>query len=325
MDKKRTPPLPVNNTPPPVVNYPRLTPEQIRSEIKSRCGAGRMTYYSRGKHHVFILPEAWEELRSMIYFGKRTPVNTYEQQFQGMGRIFIAVDGRISVVVSHFLYIYSASRGPTHSQIQGGVNDRTLERLEAEREIYLKLEKQYNTLPDGRTRDPFVRYGKCEVVLGGHTHPDLGCFFSPPDHASSFATSSFPAVTFVCDPIRKDMKAMVGVKEEEAVICVMEYDQAAPKPVSAGNRSEPVPTGNRGEPLPAVNRNEPVPVVHRNEPVPVSEIRQAGTDVIQELSRVCHSVLQTLGVTGSFCSSRGMDGKMHIKFTASYPAPRRKP
>lgn len=298
MENKHLPPLPADTCPAPAVQYPRLTPEQIRNEIRSRCGAGRMSCYSRGKHHLFILPEAWEELRSMIYFGKRTPVNVYEQQFQGMGRIFVAADGRISIVVSHFLYIYSASRGPTHSQIRGDVQDRTLDRLQAEREIYLKLEKQYNTLPNGRVRDPFIRYGKCAVVLGGHTHPDLGCFFSPPDHASSFATPHFPAVTFVCDPIRKDMKAMVGVDEEEAVVCVMDYGQ---------------------------EEHETAPEPGHGEPVSTPELRQNSVSMIQELSRVCSGVLQTLGVSGSFRSRRGMDGKMHIKFTVAYPAPRRRP
>ena len=227
------PPLPPRERNGEKREFPRAERGQLLSRIRAGCRGVVFGAYGGGASSVIILPEAWEELRRMICFGQRAAVNCYEQQYQGMGHVF-ADEGRTHVVVSHFLYIYSASRSPVHASVVETERDGVmLDRLAAEREIYCRFEKRCNLMPDGRQKDPFLADGESETVLFGHTHPDLGCFFSPPDRRSGYATAAFPAVTFVCDPIRCDMKAMVGIHEEDAAVIVAAWKESG---VPAGSR-----------------------------------------------------------------------------------------
>lgn len=222
---RRPPELPVSDRKVKEKVYPRLSLKEILTIIGGQCAPVGIETYGKGLHKVVILPEAWEELRHMIYYGKRHPVNIYEQQYQGMGHIFIDDNGVITVVISHFLYIYSACRGSTVAYVAKDKYDSMMERLEQEREIYKEFEVKYNQTVDGYKYDPFVEFGPSEVVFYGHTHPGIGVFFSPDDRKSGYATKTLPAVTYVCDPIKKDMKAVVGLAQEDAQILVCHYSR----------------------------------------------------------------------------------------------------
>ena len=214
--------LPENNNYKDRRTYPNMTVEEIAQIVERDCFAVESETYGSGNHTVIFLPQAIAELKQVVYWGERHAVNIFEQQFQGLGHIFDSGNSN-TIVVSHVLYIYSASRGPTHAKISEGICDTMLSRLENERRIYNDYELAYNKNKQGVTINPFVAENHLStVVLSGHTHPDLGVFFSQPDRNSGCATPDFPAVTFVCDPIRRDMKAMVGVNEEAARIIIYE-------------------------------------------------------------------------------------------------------
>ena len=228
-------------------SYPVMSLEDILGKIRKECSDFTHDTYGAGDHTLVFLPGATAELEQLVYWGGRYPVNIFEQQFQGVGHIYDS-NGSYTIIVSHFLYIYSASRGATHARIFEDANDTMLSRLERERGIYNAHEVKYNKDRFGRPNDPFAAENNLsEVVLMGHTHPDLGCFFSPTDRGSNCATPTIPVATFVCDPIRRDMKAMVGIKESSARIIVLRpspgnkscgkeldyYGKTAPAEVSA--------------------------------------------------------------------------------------------
>lgn len=187
-----------------------LCNEAVYTTIKSNCAPFDEERYSDGSHTLYFLPEAATELFHYLRYGKRRACNVYEQQFIGMGHDFIDKQGVICMVVSRIIPIFSPSRGPTHAKVISEGNDIMLEILENERRIQNELEVLYNVDEAGYTIDPLLGYGPSKVILFGHTHPDLSCFFSSVDHRSNYSTPTNPIVTFVCDPIRQDMKAMVG-------------------------------------------------------------------------------------------------------------------
>lgn len=276
---KFLPPLPERKAKETIKPYPSLTLEEITSLIDQKCAPTNLMRFGSGRHNLVHLPEAWNELKQMIYFGKSNAVNHYEQQYQGMGHIFIANDGVVNIVVTHYLYIYSANRGTTHATVLENGDTSMLDRLQKERDIYNKFEKHFNTDRNGFEFDPFLKFGTSEVVLFGHTHPNLGVFFSPPDYASSYATSKFPAATFVCDPIRKELIAMVGVKEETANILVYSYSD---------------------------ENSISTPTVMKKLPQ---------DDTQDYLIRLINEILKVNDVKGRFKVYRGIDGRIHTKFT----------
>lgn len=190
--------------------------------IKDKCAPVNFDKYGKGTDKVIFLPKAARRLMTMVDWGMRSPVNRCEQIYQGMGHIFVNDDHRV-IVISHVLYIYAAERTPVSACIFKGTYDPILERIEYERNLYIQDESRFNKDIDGRLFDPFVNYGPSEVVLYGHTHPGLGCFFSEPDRRSGFACENLPAVTFVLDPHNKDMKAMTGIEERDAEVIVCTY------------------------------------------------------------------------------------------------------
>ena len=218
------PALPTDNRRKELRQYPVLSLKDVLRRIQDNCGEIEMKQYGSGRNYVVILPKAWDELKTMIDWGKRTPANVYEQLYQGMGYYFNNInDGKI-LVVSHFLYIYAANRSPASACIFDGVYDSIMQRIEYEREIYRKNEASYNITPEGNVYNPFVdEFGSSTANLYGHTHPDLGVFFSHADRTSGFATPDMPAAIFVADPIRMQMKAAVGIEQDEAQVIACSY------------------------------------------------------------------------------------------------------
>lgn len=209
--------------------YPCLTTDEILKTISHNFAGVPVSIekYGKGVHMVIILPEAMAEFDAMVGWGRRTPNNAYEQLYQGIGHVFVDKSESVTLVISHFLYIYAADRSPVSACVFKGSYDSIMERIAYEREVYNRNEIKYNRAPQGYSYDPFVvKCGKSIPVLYGHTHPNIGVFFSPDDRTSGFASASLPAATFVADPIRKEMKAMIGIGQEDARILALRYSTA---------------------------------------------------------------------------------------------------
>lgn len=231
MNKTAPPPLPRCQPPVKKTVYPDLSYQDVLDIIRRHCApvCADPLLFGAGCHHVVILPEAWEELKAMLHYGKRHPANILESQFQGLGHIFRHRDST-TVVVSHVLKIPSASCSFTHTTLIESPDDiPAFHAFDAEREHYRQYEARCNQY-SGKLFDPFLPFGRSQLVVFGHTHPDLGCFFSSADHTVHRATEDFPAVSLVCDPIRKEFKAMIGVGRESAVIHICSYALHSPAP-----------------------------------------------------------------------------------------------
>lgn len=261
-----------------------LSLKDVLGLIKNNCDTTEYIKFGDGHDVVVILPEAWEELKAIIGWGKKTPTNAFEQLYQGMGYCFLNGNrGRI-VVVTHFLYIYAAERSPISACVSSnGIHDSMMNRLEYERKIYCQNEARYNRTPEGNLYNPFVRkYGLSNVNLYGHTHPDIGVFFSHDDRNSGYATPDYPAAIFVADPIRKQLKAIVGVEQENAQVIVCNY-------VSVKNEE-------------AKNKD----ILFPN--------RKPKEELIIELGKNCNELLDPFyGTKGNYAVNATLTGKEHIK------------
>lgn len=300
----RPPSLPIDTRKKDVCVYPKLSMKELIQIIKEKCAPAEYFKQGMGEYYVVILPEAWEELKMIIGWGKKTPTNVFEQLYEGMGYCFSTGDNHWIVLVSHFLYIYAADRTPVSACImKDGEYDSILSRIEYEREIYCKNEAKYNKSSEGYMYNPVVdECGPSYVNLYGHTHPDIGVFFSYDDRTSGFATPDFPAATFVADPIRKQMKAMVGVDQEEAQIIVFEYK----KDVQMANFSP-----NESEMKEVRNSNKDTEIKDNKS---VSDGRKAAEELVVELGRTCNELLNPIyGSKGNYVAKTTFTGKKHIK------------
>ena len=266
------------------MRLPRVPKGHIQEIIRRYCAPCEPKQYGDGKHTLWFLNDAGAELEHITGFGRKRASNAYELTYLGLGHRFLEDGGLIQTVVTRVLPIYSASRGPTHAKVVSEGNDAMLEILERERQIQNELEKTYNTDENGFLVDPFLEYGPSEVVLFGHTHPGLGCFFSPTDHRSNYSTPTAPMMTFVCDPIQKDMKAMVGMDCEDVrvMVCRPRGQQEEPRRVSAPAR-----------------------------PCTVE-------DLWRKVSGLANMLLRQAGVKGSFDCYHDWKGNTHMEFNIVY-------
>lgn len=199
---------------------PRIRRGELETAIQGSCAPHEETIYGYGDHTLYLLPEPMTELENWVRFGCKRTGNAYEQQFVGMGHTFLDEHDKIITVVSRIVPLMSVNRGPAYARMVGDGNDTMLEILANERRIQNTLEQVYNTDENGYDITPFLDYGPSTLVMMGHTHPDIGCSFSRTDHRSNYSTPKFPMVSFVCDPIRKDMRAMAGIAcEPMKVVC----------------------------------------------------------------------------------------------------------
>lgn len=306
-DRVSPPELPKN----PVIRQKRKFPEvklqKVLDLIKHYCGPVDVEYFGSAKDEkdadiLIFLPTATREFKNMVYWGEVHPINKDEQIYQGMGHILMDGNKRI-IVVSHFLYIYAARRTSVEAGILGDKADSMMTRIEYERELYVKYEMSCNRKKDGTFYDPIVEIaGPSEAVIYGHTHPNLGCFFSPPDRRSGFATPDLPAVTFVADPIRKEMKAGVGMELKDAEIMVFSYESDL-KSVRTDQRGY-VTKKTFGADTREISE---VRDVSSTQPVKADEL-------ISEISRDCSKLMSpTYGSKGKFTSRTTVTGTQKIK------------
>ena len=236
-------PLP-NRYPAVKKNY-RTCPYKLAQEIiEKNCGNVTVTdtFPSSNKmcalNKVIILPEAKRELDVMLSYGRRSPMNRLEQKYIGMGHVFESGDGHHIIIVKHFIEIHTTNRTPVGATNIGPNGESgALALLNYYREEYLEKEAEFNEDENGYLIDPFMKTaGPSEFVLEGHTHPDIGVFFSGPDTVSGKARAAMgPIAIFVCDPIRKQMLAAVGRNMEPAEVIVFSRSSTgsqAQKPAS---------------------------------------------------------------------------------------------
>lgn len=225
------------------VVYPGMTFEEVINTIEKECGRSfAVKSYGRGKHKVIILPEAVSELRVMVSFGRRSPKNLKEQKYNGYGHFLDGGDGNVIIVVAHFIEVFTMNRSAVHASNlgPGGESNPGLDFLEYYREEFLSSEKDCNEDAGGYKADPFLDIcGSSEFVLEGHTHPDLGVFWSPQDRKTGSArAASSPVCIFVCDPVRREILGSVGKEFEEAEVIL--YDRVN-SPYTESCFPEPAP------------------------------------------------------------------------------------
>lgn len=239
------PPMPARR-PPQRKTYPVSSLKKVLDTIKSKCGdVSVKERHGKGRNKVLILPEAEQELSVIVSYGRRSPMNVYEQKLYGMGHFLVDEEGSVLTVVSHFIEIQTMNRNPIGASNLGpnGEYNPGLDFLEYHREEFLRNEAKFNTDAFGCQVDPFLKLcGPSEFVLEGHTHPDLGVFYSGTDKVSGAArAASSPVCIFVCDPIRKKMLGSIGKDFAEAEIMVFSRKTAAPD-TPGGDKRLPPPT-----------------------------------------------------------------------------------
>lgn len=219
-----------NNTPMPARRpvtprtYPICSLREAMDLVSNMCGNVYIKErHGTGVNKVIILPEAARELEVMVSYGRRSPMNVSEQKYVGYGHFLMDESGHIAVV-NHFIEIQTMNRNSVGASNLGpnGEYNPGLDFLEYHREEFLRTETKYNIDAYGYQVDPFLKLcGPSEFVLEGHTHPDLGVFFSGTDKVSGAArAASSPVCIFVCDPIRKEMLGSIGKDFAEAEVLV---------------------------------------------------------------------------------------------------------
>ena len=226
--------------------YPSISLKKVTDIITDNCGDIFVrARHGEGKNKLIILPEAFRELEVMVSYGRHSPMNFCEQKYIGYGHTMIDDRGHFIIVVSHFIEILTKNRNPTGASNLGpnGELNPGLDFLEYHREEYLKHEAKYNTDAYGAIVDPFLKLcGPSEYVLEGHTHPNLGVFFSGPDRTSGAARAAkAPVCIFVCDPIRKEMLGCIGKNFDPAEVIVYSRKESfSETPVSEKKNRPPV-------------------------------------------------------------------------------------
>lgn len=204
--------------------YKHHTYSEVLETIGKKCGKVQVFKKSgEGKQKVIFLPEATDEMRMVVSYGRRSPMNYLEQKFQGYGHIFTDGDAVI-IVVKHIIEIPTMNRTRVSaSNLDANGNNPGLDFLEYYREEFLRYEKQFNTDAFGNLVDPYADEEASVFVVEAHTHPDLGVFFSGPDRNSGKIRASYaPICTLVCDPIRETILASVGKELEPAEVLLLE-------------------------------------------------------------------------------------------------------
>lgn len=253
-----TPPLPPRHHSE-GTSLPHLSFSEACEQIEKKCGRVSITErHGKGQSKVIILPEAFQELKVMISYGRMSPMNIKEQKFAGFGHLFADKNGFSVTVVSHFIQIHTMNRNPVGASNLGphGEWNPGLDFLEYYREEFLECEKKFNTDAYGNVVDPFLDHSGSEFVLEGHTHPNLGVFYSNTDRVSGKARAgNLPICIFVCDPIKKEMLGSIGRDFDAAEVIVYDWTPVA---VFSERRPEEVrrivPSERRPE---EVRRNAP--------------------------------------------------------------------
>lgn len=226
-----------------VEEYPVLSMKKIMNLIRRNCGSAYISErHGKGFNKVIVLPEATREFEVMVSYGRRSPMNVLEQKYAGYGHFLRDEHDNNILIVSHFIEIQTMNRNSIGASNLGpnGENNPGLDFLMYHRDEFIKNERKYNTDAYGYLVDPFLDIcGPSVFVLEGHTHPDLGVFYSGTDKQSGMARAAVsPVCIFVCDPIRKQMLGSVGKDFKEAEIIVFSRRTSNGNPILSDNKLE---------------------------------------------------------------------------------------
>ena len=98
-------PMPTRRPPQPKT-YPVCSLKKAMDIIKSKCGDVYVKErHGKGRNKVIILPEPEQELSSIISYGRRSPMNVYEQKLYGMGHFLVDDDSNVITIISHIIEI----------------------------------------------------------------------------------------------------------------------------------------------------------------------------------------------------------------------------
>ena len=115
-------------------------PPRHHSTVTSLPHVSITERHGKGQNKVIILPEAFQELKVMISYGRRSPMNFKEQKYAGFGHLFSDKNGSSVTVVSHFIQIHTMNRNPVGASNLGpnGEWNPGLDFLEYYREEFLE-------------------------------------------------------------------------------------------------------------------------------------------------------------------------------------------
>lgn len=198
-----------------------LSTNEIIDIIERKCKCRIITSVGKGPAVIF-LPHGWDNLVASTHYGKWTSENELESQYFLEGYYSKDGNGKTTTVVTHVLTPVSASRKHTTAQlyVEGGTNAyKDLEEQEKSLAAYGKSGRVSKT---GAELNPFyTSYGPPMRVGFGHTHPNLGVFFSETDKTSVFAVPGEPWVTMVVDPRREEILVTTGPDLTKSQLIIM--------------------------------------------------------------------------------------------------------
>ena len=144
----QAPPIPKHRPQEPK-KYPTLSIKKVCAMIEERCGSVRITerHGRECGNYAVILPEAMQELTSIISYRRRSSMNVNEQKFGGYGHFLRNPAGGMIAVIKHFIEVPTVNRTPVSAGNLGpnGELNPALDFLEYVRAEFFRTEKQFNT------------------------------------------------------------------------------------------------------------------------------------------------------------------------------------
>lgn len=189
-----------------------LTPLETANLISEKCLAEPINFKKGEKAYVFFVPHAWETFCASVSYGKWVPENELESHYFLEGYFFVDPSGVSSTVVTNIITPKSASQGKTSAQLYSKENNAYAMVQEKEAELIKYGTKGKNNKTGAEINPFYETFGPPCRVGFGHTHPNIGCFFSSVDRTSVFAVPGEPWITMVADPRREEILAAVGTE-----------------------------------------------------------------------------------------------------------------
>lgn len=198
-----------------------LSTREVLDIITRKCKCRVVTSKGSGPAVVF-LPHGWDNLVASTNYGKWTPENELESQYFLEGYFFKDQSGNTTTIITHVLTPVSHSRHRTAAQLYGEGGENAYKNLEEQEKALAEYACAGRVSATGAELNPFFTACGTPVRVGfGHTHPNLGVFFSATDKTSVFAAPGEPWVTMVVDPRRCDILVTTGKELSKSKLIIM--------------------------------------------------------------------------------------------------------
>ncbi len=207
----------------------KLSPNDVAAIIQAKCKAFPERTKTKSKHYIFFTPHAWDSFRASVNYGKWVAENELESQYFLEGYYFIDKNKISSTVVTNVITPYSASQGRASAQLYSE-SFNTYKIIEQKEEELTKYASAGKDIDLKCIINPFYNDFGAPIRVGfGHTHPNIGVFFSSVDKTSVFASPSEPWITMVTDPRRKELLAAIGTEMEISPIILFNQKETKPE------------------------------------------------------------------------------------------------